>query len=397
VTFRRTVSLDSVQSHANRLEEVVMHAHKRGEMRMPMITLTSQALTEVGHVAGTISVYEMPHRIYSAYLRYSTARNNDGTRCDNFFDSEYFRPLLSENERIAQEAILKAAPLCLLFGYWGNTMALGRPVGKRMPSAGRIYQGEMIGYLPEGEDDTLNFRPSSTRDAYSLPTFDGATTYDPKTDEMKVDIASYTEEDDDKNGDTSKDKKKVTKLSQLNLSGNVVSIHGNGKKKNEDALGGVAVDVIQCHAHLALSQLFRIVPFDEESRNVAARAYLAAAGLYMHVLRFTDGSTYLRSGADLTPTLKTTKAGLAVPFVGIGRGEGDGDSFFLTKAEAKACYDQAVAAAADANVFDPEHKENFETDKCLDKILRESRLVPVPNSGEQPPKAPKSKKGRTPA
>ena len=103
-----TVLIDSVQSQANRLEEVLLDAARNG-LRLPYVTVDFdgtglEPLTE-------ITSLEAPHRVYDAIIRDSLLGN------ESFMHAEEGRRLASASPGDAS-ALLELSPSSLLFGAW---------------------------------------------------------------------------------------------------------------------------------------------------------------------------------------------------------------------------------------------------------------------------------------
>ncbi|HEX5326397.1 MAG TPA: type I-U CRISPR-associated RAMP protein Csb1/Cas7u, partial [Acetobacteraceae bacterium] len=106
------VLIDSVQSQANRLEEVLLSSARAGQIGLPrlVVDFPSSGLNAVPE----ISSLEAPHRIYDAILR------------DSLLGGVAFRES-DVGKRIRQAtmhdatAILEVSPTALLFGAWNST------------------------------------------------------------------------------------------------------------------------------------------------------------------------------------------------------------------------------------------------------------------------------------
>ena len=107
------VLIDSVQSQANRLEEVLLAAAREGAVSLPYVTVDFRA----AHLAGgleEITSLEAPHRVYDAILR------------DSLLDGQEFMksPLglrLAKAKPGEASALLETSPTALLFGAWHST------------------------------------------------------------------------------------------------------------------------------------------------------------------------------------------------------------------------------------------------------------------------------------
>lgn len=121
-----TVLLDSVPSQANRMEQALLAAHRRGEIRLPLLEVEIP-----GH--GVVTSLDAPHRVFDAIFR------------DSLLDGEPFPT--SRIGRALRDAALhnatalyRYAPTCLLFGAWDSHT--GRTRGTKIP---RAVVSEIIG------------------------------------------------------------------------------------------------------------------------------------------------------------------------------------------------------------------------------------------------------------
>ena len=85
------VLLDSVQSQANRLEEALLKAVRRGLFKLPYISVDFSGQKganqiEIGDL-GEVTSLDAPHRVFDAIIRDSQL---DGTK---FTDTDYYREL----------------------------------------------------------------------------------------------------------------------------------------------------------------------------------------------------------------------------------------------------------------------------------------------------------------
>src|SRR6266567_3578732 len=101
----RTVLIDSVQSQANRFEELLLDAWRAGRLTMPVFEMSL-----AGHDVTSLTV---PHRVHDAILRDSMW---DGTP---FRESENGKRLVAARAWNAT-AFFEYAPTVLLFGTWDS-------------------------------------------------------------------------------------------------------------------------------------------------------------------------------------------------------------------------------------------------------------------------------------
>jgi len=117
------VLIDSVQSQANRLEEVLLAAVRDRSIELPYITVdfTGKELAGIAEITSL----DAPHRVYDAILR------------DSLLDGQPFMksPLglrLAEAKPSDATALLEASPTALLFGAWHST-GEGGGLGAKFP------------------------------------------------------------------------------------------------------------------------------------------------------------------------------------------------------------------------------------------------------------------------
>jgi len=111
--LKPAVLLDSVASQANRMEEALLEAWRRGELRFPLVRVDFSKVAELEDL-DTISALQAPHRIADALLR------------DSLLDKVPFR--LSAVGRAITDArpdhataMYAYCPTALIFGVWDST------------------------------------------------------------------------------------------------------------------------------------------------------------------------------------------------------------------------------------------------------------------------------------
>lgn len=362
---RRCVLLDSVQSQANRLEEVLQDAFLPNWRELP--TDGNDPPSELPVVAvhvenhGWITSLTAPHRIHDAILRDS---NLNGTR---FRDSEMGEAIVRSRIWDAT-ALYRYCPTTLVFGTWDSTSGEGLDSAK-VP---RAVVSEIIGV-----DMSPGVRTGSRIDPLGIKA-QAATIYR----RSDGDWALQTENDgwigaeggdieSDSNGNPKKfgkgkpsdinhgnvtpdlsrfgDRRDVQKqhLDQLPdiLRDDPVSLSyevraSDGELRSQGKLdsrfaaisphavrpGGVTVDYALHTWTLSLTQLRRLrFPVDgghDDIRNKAARTVLAALALYALALQQENGY-WLRSRCELFH-----EGELQLEFIG-----GDGGTFKIGTAE----------------------------------------------------------------
>lgn len=287
---RGAVVLDQVPSQANRCEEALAAAWRRGEARLPMLRLTHD-----GAARFEVLGLEAPHRAFDAYWR-------DSLMGGNKFDRTDIGRALQAASLADASALLRHDPATLLYGGW-NSHRKGRQA--KFP---RLYSSEMIGW-----DPVVGTRKAGRMDPANL-------------------VGSRTGEGDEWSYSTSAAKKKDSKLSEI----------GHGNIAPNGAHGGVTVTEISRSAVLSLTAVRRLGFGDlDADAHTAARALLVALGLLGDRLAFGQAGVWLRSGCDLVAESETLEW--------IGRG-GVVEPFTLTPADALALYAAALDAAEAAGV-----------------------------------------------
>lgn len=255
------ILIDSPQSWANRLEELM----DRAEVGVAPIQV---------HAAGhTLSINQLPHRVFDALLR------------DSELDGQPFRDTalgksLTQARADNATALLGNAPGTLLFGAW-DSFAGARMGAAKWPAA---LSGQIMGFdalqskkagirmdpLNIAKDAVAGFRSTSRAETWT-------------TDEGKA----------------LKDEKgkpvPVAKASEI----------GHGHILAELATKGAWVRRIELRSSLSLTRLRRYhFPVDGNvtaASDLAARTYLAALALWLMHTRLMAGLE-LRAGAELDAT-----------------------------------------------------------------------------------------------
>jgi CRISPR-associated protein Csb1 len=265
-----TVLLDSVQSQANRFEEVLLDAYRSGRLALPMFEMNI-----AGHEPMTSLT--VPHRVHDAIFRDSLW---GGTP---FRESENGRRLVSARAWNATP-FFEFAPTVLLFGTWDSQSGGGVNTAK----IARSLVSEIIAI------DAVRGRRTSSR-------------IDPLGIKLVRDVVMKTEGGDvwrfvEPGGDkkAKKAEGKMVKPSEIN--------HGNIAPSITDAekgAGGVSFREAVQTAVLSFTQL-RKLRFPDASgasapeRDAAGRAVIAALGLYAVALQQEEGYQ-LRSRCQLVP------------------------------------------------------------------------------------------------
>jgi CRISPR-associated protein Csb1 len=306
-----TVLLDSVQSQANRFEEVLLYAYRSGGLALPMFEMSI-----AGHEPMTSLT--VPHRVHDAIFRDSLW---GGTP---FRDSENGRRLVSARAWNAAP-FFEFAPTVLLLGTWDSQSGGGVNSAK----IARCLVSEIIAV------DAVRGRRTSSR-------------IDPLGIKLMRDVVMKTEDSEvwrfvEPGGDkkVKKSEGKMVKPSEIN--------HGNIAPSITDAekgAGGVTFREAVQTTVLSFTQL-RKLRFPDASgagaaeRDAAGRAVIAALGLYAVALQQEEGYQ-LRSRCQLVP-VKSPQFEL------MGRTQGKDEErvlFDLDSANALAAMHAAIEAAA---------------------------------------------------
>ncbi|HVV71567.1 MAG TPA: type I-U CRISPR-associated RAMP protein Csb1/Cas7u, partial [Verrucomicrobiae bacterium] len=270
------VVLDSVQSQANRMEEVLQEAVDGEEIAMPLVVVDfsdAKLLEPVGQV----SSLQAPHRIADAILR------------DSEFEKKPFRASAVGSEMDRASAtfatpLFRLCPQALLLGMWDST----GPKGGLGTKFERAMVSEVVGVNVAIVEKNHGIRrdPLGSRAA------------------VKVQRESATQ------WKVAADPKAKGTLSPAEIN------HGSVPFESDN--GGVTVEYAEQTTTLSLIQLRRLrFPLKEggkaaEEVNVAARAVLAALGLCSAALAFGAGMD-LRSRCLLFPEGPMVWELLAVP------------------------------------------------------------------------------------
>lgn len=336
------VLIDSVQSQANRLEEALLVAAGRREVRIPYVTVDFRA-------AGLdplerITSLDAPHRIYDAILRDSLM---DG---EPFMQSQAGRRLAAAKPADAT-ALLELSPTALLFGAW-HSQGEGGGLGAKFP---RALVSEIMGI------DTPVYEIPNTRTGEVEPRTAGQRTgsrIDPLGVLRKVDVfkgASGWSPDQREAGARAK----KVRPSEIN--------HGNIAPTVQPL--GVTCAYAEHRAVITLAGLRRL-RFGSDERDAAGRALIAALGLV--ALTEQDAGGYaLRSRCDLVCD--------GVAPLELVRADGSTETVDLDRERASALYRDTYARAESAG-FRFESIELTPQDKLVE-IVRRSRELALEGAG----------------
>jgi CRISPR-associated protein Csb1 len=247
------VLIDSVQSQANRLEEVLLAAARGGDIRLPYVTVDFREAKLKGGLEEITSL-DAPHRVYDAILRDSLL---DGTP----FMSSPLGLRLAEAKPADATALLEASPTALLFGAWHST-GEGGGLGAKFP---RSLTSEIVAvntpvdhYVPDQRTGEIDVRTSGQRTGSRM---------DPLGILRRVEVYKSESGWDISSKGAGKGAKKA-RPSEIN--------HGNIAPTVQPL--GVTCDYAEHTAVIGFAGLRRL-GFGSSERNRTGRALLAALGL----------------------------------------------------------------------------------------------------------------------
>jgi CRISPR-associated protein Csb1 len=311
------VVLDSVQSQANRLEEVLLRAFDAGECKIPVVCVEIK-----GH--GRITALDAPHRISDAIFRDSLYQ---GT---SFRESEIGRSIVQARVNNAT-AFFRYCPTALIFGTWDSHGG----EGVRSAKVQRALTSEIVGL-----NAVFGVRSSSRIDPLGIQK-EAATIYQSETDYWTLDKTQAKQENDQPVPFGKKSDKDKGKPSNIG--------HGNVKPTLSlpEESGGVTISEAIQTTVLSFVQLRRLRFPGENNhssaeRDAAGRTVLAALALYAITLELEEGYD-LRSRCLLLPKEQPQ-------FELLGSTISEVKRFALDKATAKQVLDQAYQHAAEAGL-----------------------------------------------
>jgi CRISPR-associated protein Csb1 len=299
------VLVDSVQSQANRLEEVLLDSARQRFVEFPYVSVDFseyqlEGLTE-------ITSLDAPHRLFDAILRDSELGGKP------FMKSEKGLALVAAKPADAS-AIFELSPTALLFGVWNST-GEGGGFGAKFP---RCLVSELIAVdvpVDESGDKVIS---AGKRTGSRI---------DPLGVLRRVEVYKSKEGWDVDQKKAGKDAKKArpSEINHGNIAPTVTSL-------------GVTCDYIEQTSVVTLAGLRRL-RFGDAARTSAARSLIAGLGLV--ALLEQDARGYaLRSRCDLV-------CDGAAPLE-LVKFDGSTDPVELDLANARALYAECVSAARKA-------------------------------------------------
>jgi CRISPR-associated protein Csb1 len=294
--FRKSkaVLIDSVQSQANRLEQVLLDAVTSREISLPMFSLQVD-----GH---TVTSLDAPHRVYDAFFWDATLNGQ------NFRESDIGRSLVNAWPKSAH-AMFKYAPTALLFGAWDSRA--GGLRGARFP---RAIESEIVAL-----DAEIGVRTQSRMCPIGIK---GVRAY--------AAAGGYTLHENEAERDS---KNKPIQVE--------ITAKGHSNIPPTITEGGVTATKILQTALISLTQL-RQLRFGDEPASNPAFATLAAIGLFA-LARQCESGYALRSRCHLIPVEEPV-------FELIGNQAGQVREVKITATQAKQHLSDAIGAAQSAGL-----------------------------------------------
>ena len=354
------VLIDSVQSQANRLEEVLLAAAERDGLPLPYVTVDfrNAGLDPLERITSL----DAPHRVYDAILR-------DSLRDDEPFMQSKAGRRLAEATAADATALLEISPTALLFGAW-HSQGEGGGLGAKFP---RALVSEIMGIDAPVDEVVANQRTGETE-----PRTAGQRTgsrIDPLGVQKNVKI--YRSAQDDKDWTP-----RETKAAR-NQAGPILFSRKRGDKAGKPSVinhGNVTPSVeplgVTCayaehRAVITLAGLRRL-RFGSDARDAAGRALIAALGLV--ALAEQDARGYaLRSRCDLVCDGRAP--------LELVRADGVTDTIETDREQARALYGEAYSEAASAG-FRFESITLKPQDKLIEVVKRSRELALEGAGGE---------------
>lgn len=310
-TEKWCVLIDSVQSQANRLEESLLAAVNAGAIELPYIEVDFSG-TDVSGI-GRITSLDAPHRVYDAILR------------DSHLDGKPFmQSAIGESLRQAKPAhataVLEVSPTALLFGAW-HSQGEGGGFGAKFP---RCVVSEIVG-IDTPVDEVVNTKTGEI--SHRTAGWRTGSRIDPLGILRKVEVYKGQNGWSTNQDEAGKGAKKV-RPSEIN--------HGNIAPSVQPL--GTTMEYAEQTLVITLAGLRRL-GFGDDTRNTAARTYLAALGLLAALEQDSCGYA-LRSRCDLVPEGKASWE--------LVHADGTVTSIEISLDDARKLYSQALKKVVDA-------------------------------------------------
>jgi len=332
------VLVDSVQSQANRLEELLLESVREKAVEFPYVSVDFSEYQLQG--LSEITSLDAPHRLFDAILRDSEL---DGKP---FMKSDKGLALVAAKGSDAT-AVFELSPTALLFGVWNST-GEGGGLGAKFP---RCLVSELIAVdvpVDESGDEVVS---AGKRTGSRI---------DPLGVLRRVEVYKSKEGWDVDQKRAGKDAKKArpSEINHGNIAPTVASL-------------GVTCDYIE-QTSVVTSAGLRRLRFGDGARTAAARSLIAALGLV--ALLEQDARGYaLRSRCDLV-------CDGAAPLE-LVKSDGTTDSVDLSLAQARALYAECVSAVRKAGFAFPSAPLMLKPQAKLVKIVKDSRDLALAGEG----------------
>lgn len=254
--------VDSVQSQANRMEDVLLSDITAGKIHLPHVATDFSFVENLEKPIGVITCFEAPHRIFDAIIRDSVDASQK-----HFPLTDLGMAVVNANAKDAK-AIFQVSPASLLFGSWDSTGISG--------GLGEKYTRCVVSELIAIRCDELS------RDGFRI---------DPLNISSGIDCSKIASQEKDqlwseRQAKTKKDKQKAAAINHGNI------LIGNSH-------GGITCDYVQQSTTISFAALRQLnFPVGEEDQSPFAHAVLAAIALHAAALNVERG-WHLRSRCDL--------------------------------------------------------------------------------------------------
>ena len=273
---QKVVLIDSKQSELNRAEAAIEQGRQYGDeavVKIPRGVVTYQ--TENGPVEYTDM--ELSHRIFDGHFRAGYVDGKPITENDQYRALRNCTPA-------DMSALLNTAPAALLFGAWDSTRKSNQV---RLRSA---LVGEIIGVLADqepGAEHRQARRGGARVDAVAASVKLGAKELNSLVDDQEAELSAKNVAARRKEVKTAKADARIS-ASTLGLGSIPPSL---------EETGAVACRRIIRSWVLSLATLRQLRFGQDETKNVAARALLAALGL--NAIARAERELYIRANCDL--------------------------------------------------------------------------------------------------
>ena len=273
---QKVVLIDSKQSELNRAEAAIEQGRQYGDeaaVKIPRAVVTYQ--TENGPVEYTDM--ELSHRVFDGHFRAGTI---DG---EHVTENEQYRALRNCTPA-DMSALLNTAPAALLFGAWDSTRKSNQV---RLRSA---LVGEIIGVLAD-QDPGAEHRQARR----------GGARVDAVAASVKLDAKELSSLVDNQEAELSAKnvaaRRKEVKTAKADARISASTLGLGSIPPSLEETGAVACRRIIRSWVLSLATLRQLRFGTDETKNVAARALLAALGL--NAIARAERELYIRANCDL--------------------------------------------------------------------------------------------------